>query len=73
MKSLLRSKDWWKTVNGEEKEPEALTKSSSSNPSTSASSLKETCTAAAEKDEDDPTFVKSLAGWHTKSYRSVRV
>ena len=34
MKLLLRSKDWWKIVNGEEEEPEPPTKSSSSDPST---------------------------------------
>lgn len=53
MKSLLRSKDWWKTVNGEEKS-EPITKSSSSDPIIATSLSKETGTTSAEKDEDDP-------------------
>ena len=71
MKSLLRSKDWWKIVNGEEKEPEPPTKSSSSDPSTSASSSKETSTISAEKDEEDPKFIKSLADWHKKNAEAI--
>ena len=50
MKSLLRSKDWWKIVSGEENGPEPPTKPSSSDPSTATS-----------EDEDDPQFVKSLS------------
>ena len=71
MKSLLRSKDWWKIVNGEEKEPEPPTKSSSSDPSILASSSKETGITSDEKDEDDPKFVKSLADWHKKNAEAI--
>lgn len=71
MKSLLRSKDWWKIVNGEEKEPEPPTKSSSSDPSTAASSSKETGTTSVEKDEDDPKFVKSLGDLHKKNAEAI--
>ena len=71
MKSLLRSKDWWKIVNGEEEEPEPPTKSSSSDPSTSASSSKETSATSAEKDEDDPKFVKSLGDWYKKNAEAI--
>ena len=68
---MLRSKDWWKIVNGKEKEPEPPTKSSSSNPSTSAFLSEETSITSAEKDKDNPKFIKLLVDWHKKNAEAI--
>lgn len=67
MKLLLRSKNWWKIVNNEEKESEPLTKSGSSDSSILASSSKKTGITLDKKDENNPKFVKLLTHWHKKN------
>lgn len=61
MKLLLKSKDWCKIVNGEEKKQNSPLKSSSSNPSTLTSLSKETSATLVEKSKNNPKCIKLLA------------
>lgn len=71
MKLLLRSKNWQKIVNSEEKKPEPPNKSSSSNPNTLTSSLKEISTTFNEKDKNNHKFIKLLADLHKKNVKAI--
>lgn len=71
MKLLLRSKDWWKIINGKEKKPELPNKLSNFNPSTLASLLKETNTTSVKKSKDNSKFIKSLTNWYKKNAKVI--
>lgn len=73
MKSLLKSKNWWKIVNNEEKESEPLTKSNSYNSDILAFSSKKISATSAEKDEDNLKFIKLLADWHKKNTKAINL
>ncbi len=68
---LLKSKDWLKIVNGEEKKSKLPPKPNSSDPSTLASSSKEKVATSAEKNKSNLKFIKSLADWQKKNAEAI--